>query len=92
MLVKGNDAAPEIVACVHRVNQRLAKDMLFSTQRRSDYNKILSQEELLAHRNIYGHHVLQHFMTANFFSTFAALGYVRRHLQRISKSSYQFLL
>jgi hypothetical protein len=60
--------------CVAGVNQLLLDAVYFSTQRRSDYDKLLSKEEFASSKK-YLPFFLKSFMSVPFFSEFLGLGF-----------------
>ena len=59
---------------VFTVNQRLVKEILFSTQRQANYDKIMALEDMQRSKQYYDF-FLDTFMSAEFFQMFAGLGF-----------------
>jgi hypothetical protein len=69
----GKKTSEALTDRVHAVNRHLEKAILFSTQRTSDYDKLMTAVEFQrskAHYDVF----LQSFMSADFFKEYAGLG------------------
>eukprot|EP01094_Clydonella_sp_ATCC50884_P018479 TRINITY_DN341_c0_g1_i1.p1 TRINITY_DN341_c0_g1~~TRINITY_DN341_c0_g1_i1.p1 ORF type:complete len:2401 (-),score=1116.71 TRINITY_DN341_c0_g1_i1:178-7182(-) len=73
MCALGVPTGPDAPRLVHRVNEALAEYLFFSTQRRTDYQKILPLRDFKATKHY--EYFLRTFMSVHFHHNFAALGF-----------------
>ena len=68
------NARGDLASRVQAVNQLLSESVLFSTQRQSDYDKILSRKDFAKSRKYYDFY-LSTFFSLDFLNEFAGLGF-----------------